>query len=724
MVVLKQVVRTALRAIAPARTRTRASTLPSTAGRVCRAARWDRSPRAVLATHHPAVPAGVHAARGLSQKAAPAAADGAVDGGGGGAGAAAHVQWELCEAVSDSVFEAAGGEAALGGMSEDERARHLVEEHAWHPLVAHQVAGQFGDRAQARAALQAVWSEGASPGAASVLAMYEDAVRKFKHNAFLGYWIMDTLYPLGAWKTISYFQLSLLVHDIRQLLHNQGVREGARVALISRNSVEWFAFALATYGLRAEFVALPEEMAAADWLDALADAQPAVVWCGGKETYDTVVQAVRASKRRDVVAPFGEDQGVLVTDRFFCIDGIDGIERWDDHALTHLLKQFRDKKVNRQSVPRIPPQYPAPGDVALVTYRIEGGGGVRRAAYTHAQVLSHALVAEIHNPTPARESSLSLVPWCEVSALTHELLAMARKGARVYAAEGRLRLRYNCQELAPTVVHTRADVLKVFAESFLRDAVHEKVYDWALQAAIDAVRAQQTAPAGEARSVGDRCRAALARRLLARTRSLIGGRLRKVVCHGRGFPAIAERVLAALDVQMEVVTGVPGLAGLPVYYDRSAATITYTKWERLRAAAMGEKLVPRRMRALPLSLRRALAGLEVVGSGELVSGTAPHEYEGRNVRGRGVLFGGGVEDGFAERACVLYERWRWEENSRQEVTFVPGRVEEALLGLAPLVMQACVVALGGGGPAVIVAVPDAEALGKLHQVCVCVCECV
>jgi len=51
--------------------------------------------------------------------------------------------------------------------------------------------------------------------------------------------IMDTLYPLGAWKTISYYQLSLLVHDIRQLLADEGVTEGSKVALISRNSVEW-----------------------------------------------------------------------------------------------------------------------------------------------------------------------------------------------------------------------------------------------------------------------------------------------------------------------------------------------------------------------------------------------------------------------------------------------------------------------------------------------------
>ena len=53
-------------------------------------------------------------------------------------------QWQLSEAVSDSIFEAAGGQAVLGSMAASERARYLVEHHNWHPLVAHKVSDQFG----------------------------------------------------------------------------------------------------------------------------------------------------------------------------------------------------------------------------------------------------------------------------------------------------------------------------------------------------------------------------------------------------------------------------------------------------------------------------------------------------------------------------------------------------------------------------------------------------
>ena len=244
----------------------------------------------------------------------------------------------LPEAVSDSIFEAAGGEAALGTLSPSECAAYLVERHNWHPAVAFKVSGNFGTAEQARAALRSVWDEGASPASGSLLELYDDSVCKFKHNAFLGYWIMDTLYPLGAWKTISYVQLSLFIDDVRQLLSNLGITEGSRVALISRNSVEWFAFAMATFGLRATLVTLPEEMSEKDWLDALEDAQPHIVWCGGKPTYDKVYEAVDKSGREKIILAteiWKSDKVLGFRHPIMCIDGIDGYERWKDHALTH-----------------------------------------------------------------------------------------------------------------------------------------------------------------------------------------------------------------------------------------------------------------------------------------------------------------------------------------------------------------------------------------------------
>ena len=49
-----------------------------------------------------------------------------------------------------------------------------------------------------------------------------------------------------------------------------------------------------------------------------------------------------------------------------------------------------------------------------------------------AQVLALVLVAEIHNPVAASERSLSFVSWTEGSAMTHELFAHMRKGAKVW----------------------------------------------------------------------------------------------------------------------------------------------------------------------------------------------------------------------------------------------------------------------------------------------------
>ena len=132
------------------------------------------------------------------------------------------------------------------------------------------------------------------------------------------------------------------------MLSDLGFTQGSRIAVISRNSVEWFAFAMAAYGLRAHLVALPEEMATHDLLAALEDAQPAVVWCGGKDMYEQVSKAISARA-------FASGPGGLLPkqDQIFCIDGVDGFVRFQDYALTHRLGQFRDKKVHRQFVPHV-----------------------------------------------------------------------------------------------------------------------------------------------------------------------------------------------------------------------------------------------------------------------------------------------------------------------------------------------------------------------------------
>ena len=53
-------------------------------------------------------------------------------------------RWDICEAVSKSIFEGAGGESQLGPLTPGERVTHLVTKHNWHPLVALKVSERFG----------------------------------------------------------------------------------------------------------------------------------------------------------------------------------------------------------------------------------------------------------------------------------------------------------------------------------------------------------------------------------------------------------------------------------------------------------------------------------------------------------------------------------------------------------------------------------------------------
>lgn len=368
-------------------------------------------------------------------------------------------------------------------------------------------------------------------------------------------------------------------------------------------------------------------------------------------------------------------------------------------------------------LPRISPVYPDASDVALVSYTIAGKNGVKRIELTHAQLLAHVLTCEIHNPVPWHESSLSFVPWSEPSAMTHELLAFMRKGAKVYACEGKNRMRYNSQELGPTVIHSRADAFKIFQQSFERDVVYEKLFEWVLDAAMTSVFKVRSLPTGSSLSFVDRCKAFVGRRCMERARPMMGGkRLQKVVCHGSPFPPAAQRLFTVMGIQMEVIRGSLPLP-LPFSLQRSAHEFKFSKTRRLMALARGEQLLPKPFRKMPAAPLRALAGYKV----EAASPEAGSELV---LSAHGVLLGESVASGRVQVAS----------GSRGAVTdgsvsitgtvdelevlvdgqLLPSRIEEFVLAHAALIIQACAIATPSGD-IVVVAVPDYEALFKLHE---------
>jgi len=337
--------------------------------------------------------------------------------------------------------------------------------------------------------------------------------------------------------------------------------------------------------------------------------------------------------------------------------------------------------------------------------------------YTHAQLLAHVLTCEIHNPVPWHESSMSFVSWSEPSALTHELLAFMRKGAKVYTCEGSNRMRYNSQELRPTVIHSRADAFKIFQKSFERDVVFEKLYDWALQAAMTAIFKSLTLPTGSSLSFVDRCKAFIGRRCMERVRSLIGGkRLQKVVCHGRPFPLAAQRLFTVMGIQMEVIRGSPPLS-LPFSLERSAYEFKFSKTRRFKALVRGERLLPKVLRKMARSPLRPLAAYKVTASPEAGSELV--------LSAHGLLLGGAIDAGRVEvgsgsRGSVTNEGVVSISGTVDETEMLangkvlPLLIEEFVLSHAPLIMQACVV-VSSSGDVVVVAVPDYEALFKLHE---------
>jgi hypothetical protein len=77
--------------------------------------------------------------------------------------------------------------------------------------VAKKLAPASGDMTLEAFTERAIKLWGATTGAAGLPEYLGLSVTEHKKRNFLGYWSMDTLYPLGAWKYITYHQVIVIV---------------------------------------------------------------------------------------------------------------------------------------------------------------------------------------------------------------------------------------------------------------------------------------------------------------------------------------------------------------------------------------------------------------------------------------------------------------------------------------------------------------------------------
>mmetsp|Transcript_32235 Transcript_32235/g.86008 ORF Transcript_32235/g.86008 Transcript_32235/m.86008 type:complete len:876 (-) Transcript_32235:184-2811(-) len=411
----------------------------------------------------------------------------------------------------------------------------------------------------------------------SVVHLLEHAAVDYKFRDFLGYYIMDPLYPLGAWKYITYSEASLLAKDMRKIFSvDFKMMRGSRLAIVSRNSVDMAVACWAAWSIGAVVVPVSESAGLEFSLQVMEQAKVDIALYSNFDILDQVSNAQKEGR-----VPELRKHAVL--------DGLDPKLHHEETSFAFLLSRARKT-------------YPLPDavdvrrdDAALIVYSAGAGGGSPKGAlHSHRAVIASALAADLgkagrkafgqslghrlRETTAAAGSgifgkelvdtvrrggkqldvSMSILSWSAggALALSHELIAAARRGGRAASAEGLGRLVHDMQEVCPSTLFAPGWVLdQVFRraeEEWTQDANWRRLV---LRAAISLT----AAPSNVLQKIV--IKPVAERLVFRRLRKKFGGKLKRVVALGPVRPNAASWI-RSLDVELSEVFATAELGAL------------------------------------------------------------------------------------------------------------------------------------------------------------------
>jgi long-chain acyl-CoA synthetase len=201
-----------------------------------------------------------------------------------------------------------------------------------------------------------------------------------------------------GWRWTTYREFAALVGRARAGLAALGIGPGDRVAVISRNRLEWAVCAYASFTRGAAYVPMYEAQLDRDWQYILGDSGAKLCFVSG----DAVEQRVRA----------------LLGD----LPGLQHVVDFDAESYRELLGSRSDREVEAALV------QPDDGDLATLTYTSGTTGRPKGVRLTHANLAANASgLAEVA-PVGRGERSLAFLPWAHVFGGNVELSTMLAIG--------------------------------------------------------------------------------------------------------------------------------------------------------------------------------------------------------------------------------------------------------------------------------------------------------
>uniref|UniRef100_A0A7S3JNS9 AMP-dependent synthetase/ligase domain-containing protein n=1 Tax=Aureoumbra lagunensis TaxID=44058 RepID=A0A7S3JNS9_9STRA len=235
------------------------------------------------------------------------------------------------------------------------------------------------------------------------------------------------------WLWTTFAQRAEKAKRCTAMLRSMGVKRGDRVAVISKNRVEWATAAYGTYGAGAAFVPMYEQQQPQDWEYILRDSQASILFVARKDQLEIAAKAAEASAKSLGIICFEENESFM------------------------RLETALDQVVIPQDVYD---DIPHAEDLATLIYTSGTTGEPKGVELTHKNLLWNALIIRQESlanmdriPEPPREiRTLSILPWAHIFGQSCELHSMTANGAAVALAGDATTFLTDCKETKPTVL--------------------------------------------------------------------------------------------------------------------------------------------------------------------------------------------------------------------------------------------------------------------------------
>lgn len=234
----------------------------------------------------------------------------------------------------------------------------------------------------------------------------------------------------GEWQWMTFAERAAEARQCARLWRSLGVVRGDRVAVISKNRVEWAACAYGTYGAGAAYVPCYEQQLPTDWEYILRDSGAKVLVVSRSDLLESALRAAEGSS----------------VGRVLC---------FDDEGEYSFRAALAEASASSEE-----PEPPTEDDLATLIYTSGTTGKPKGVELTHKSLVWNAITMkdvsranlERLGRSDLRIRSLSILPWAHIFGQSCELHALTAMGAEMALATDATTFVAEAGEIKPTIL--------------------------------------------------------------------------------------------------------------------------------------------------------------------------------------------------------------------------------------------------------------------------------